>query len=105
MRFREATSAGLIESWKLNAGFQLAVTTNTSFSPSPEMSVGQTANKRPLQVVNSSPTAIVSAKKLKFINLDIDERIEMCKKGDSIVTCSVIFCCKRVAIQKSHVKV
>jgi len=87
-RFREATSAGLIESWKLNAGFQLAINNITSFSPTSEMSVNQPANKRPLQVVNSSPTATVSAKKLKFIDSDIDERIEMCKKGNSIVTCS-----------------
>ena len=60
-RLREATSAGLIESWKLNAGFQLVAINNTSFSPTSEMSVNQPANKRPLQVVNSSPTATVSA--------------------------------------------
>ena len=75
------TSGGLIASWKLNADFHMATASST---PSPDMSVGQTAIKRPLQVVNSSPSAIVSsAKKLKFIDCDIDERIEMCKKGKS----------------------
>ena len=72
-RFREAmTSGGFIASWKLNnAGFQVATAGSI---PSPDISVGQTTIKRPLQVVNSSPSAIVSStKKLKFIDCDIDE--------------------------------
>ena len=74
-----------------------------SLVASPEKTPRSSTLRRPLQEI--SPTVMPSSKKLKFIEVEIDERIERCKKGKSFrdVICaspnSIVYTCIHVQIR------
>ena len=76
--FKDASTAGgLITCWK-STNF----TDRTTVTSPTTSDVGTTPTRRPLEDCNSSPiTVLAPSKRMRFMEEDIDERIERCKRG------------------------